>query len=227
MGGKGTINNMRGQQSHGDGNLNNIRSIRLFIPPVSVIFDHSAKIDATKQIHKDRIQKIIQFAAGKHILRGGFHADEIKIMQGLVVNLRKKVLYRLEEGPITLKTIKMWMQKQDSVIREQLASKMLVIFFVSLDNTISTPIATIPTRSITVDKYISIVKELFEEFKGSNVQIVGGSTDGWDKSDKAVEGIMKLFPEYCHVYDYVHLLKNAHNFPLKGWIYYNGVQFGL
>lgn len=232
LGGAAVINFMRGQQHRGQGkNIQSKRSLHqfaLFLPPVSTIQRHLIPVAPYIGVHLSRIQHIIEKAAilDKKLL-GGIISDEIEIMKGLIYTSSKKAVYGLEKGPITVDNVDHYLSLDNEMVQEELASKVLMTFFVSLDGTMSVPLGCFPTTSITAVKYEVILETIMNHFKDSNVEIVFGATDGWDIHNKFVSSFKQNHPNYHHIFDYVHLVKNGRNFLLKNMITHSNISFSI
>ncbi|KAM9994379.1 hypothetical protein ACTFIZ_007620 [Dictyostelium cf. discoideum] len=94
-----------------------------------------------------------------------------------------------------------------ALLKKMMANKFLMIFVVSICGTYSFPLIHKPTFKETSNSVKELVTSIINHFNQNyNVDIVGGSSDGFDTSL-----LLNTIPEYYHCYDMVHSGKNCRN----------------
>jgi hypothetical protein len=92
--------------------------------------------------------------------------------------------------------------------RTALQKKVLQVFFVSLDGTISLPLCFFPTTGSSGSSVFQKLSPLMSSFAEHGIEITWGSSDGFSGSSDFVRKMHLSFPQYAHVFDYIHILKN-------------------
>ncbi|KAM9975169.1 hypothetical protein ACTFIW_008647 [Dictyostelium discoideum] len=94
-----------------------------------------------------------------------------------------------------------------ALLKKMMANKFLMIFVVSICGTYSFPLIHKPTFKETSNSVKELVTSIINHFNQNyNVDIVGGSSDGFDTSL-----LLNTIPGYYHCYDMVHSCKNCRN----------------
>ncbi|EFA77506.1 hypothetical protein PPL_12108 [Heterostelium album PN500] len=174
--GKGVINYIRGETQ--DPN-----AINLKLPGISVLNYNAAPtcIYLDEEDIKTNYSILSNSCSDPKQKIGGLVYDEMEISHGLYFNERKDQIYGLAKHPITRENFRDYIHLPQQNISGLLAKKVIQFFYVSLDGTISVPIARFPTTSITVDQAHQCISMVMKIAKESDFNIAFTSSDGWDK----------------------------------------------
>jgi len=180
----------------------------LILPDVSSIKNHILPVDPYQELLPGWIQQLQNMLPfGKRV--GGLVFDEIEIRAGLCYLKRTGRLIGFST-PVSERNIKTFLE-QHKKPEERIAKKVFQVFFVSLDGTISLPLCFYPTTGASGQWVFSTVSTLLLSFKEYGIDIVWGSSDGFSGSSDFIKKMSTKFPQYSHIFDYVHVVKNLRN----------------
>eukprot|EP01117_Protostelium_nocturnum_P014735 TRINITY_DN563_c0_g1_i3.p1 TRINITY_DN563_c0_g1~~TRINITY_DN563_c0_g1_i3.p1 ORF type:complete len:1226 (+),score=205.76 TRINITY_DN563_c0_g1_i3:970-4647(+) len=240
-GGPSTIHVLKGKQFAGQGKSSrkiSIDDFGLCIPSHQTIRRYQTKINPYNNLIAERCQILRGIIEGQgtklskeSMFMGGLVADEIEIKHGLQFDRHRNQLYGLSSGPITAENMETYSSLSEQDFRSRFASKVLMVFFVSCDGSITIPIGCFPRSKHDKNPTVTSIKSTIDELEKNHIGIIWGSSDGWDTNLSFVKQIEEHCQSkgcsYYHIFDYIHLVKNGRNYFRNNIVFDEKIGFSL
>jgi hypothetical protein len=178
------------------------------LPNISSIKNHVPPVDPYQSLLPEQFKQIQKMLPEQQRI-GGLVFDEIEIRAGVCYLQHTGCLIGFDV-PVLEKNVRTFLD-QNKQPENCIAKKVLQVFFVSLDGTISLPLCFFPTTGSSGSSVFQKLSPLMSSFAEHGIEITWGSSDGFSGSSDFVRKMHLSFPQYAHVFDYIHILKNLQN----------------
>jgi len=135
---------------------------------------------------------------------------------GLVYDPSRGVVVGLVQGPIKEEEVlgKVW---KEAKVKGNLATKVLMFFFVSSGGEAATPLGFAPTDTVSGKEAVKLVGNIITTLRKEEITVLWGSSDGFNSNISFVKEMATFHPSYQHIFDPSHILKNLRNL-LEGFV---------
>lgn len=146
---------------------------------------------------------------------GGIIADEMEIRHGLVFLRYCGLLVGHVDGPIAEKNVQQYVGVP---MQEKQAKRVLQLFYISFDGTVTWPLAFFPSTGASGQFVFNKFDEIIQGLTSIGFNICWGSTDGFSGCQEFQRLMAVKYPQYHHIFDPLHILKLLRNTLLNGLV---------
>jgi len=204
--GKGGYNFIKGDKRTYNIPLPSVAQLKRKQGPI--IYDQELSIEFIQTIVNNLRKKLKD--RGILICEGGIVFDEMEIRAGVVYDKRQGLLIGLINGLVKERDV-------DTVnilnLLQQLGKKVLQIFFISSDGSISVPLCYYLTKELDGEKLAKIYMSIRAKFLECDKTFImnWSASDGFPQAEKFINLMKQLLPGHYHFYDYGHAAKGIRN----------------